>query len=449
MRSIDLYIAFVLATSAPMLMTGLIITLTAANNLAHRAGTNRSTGMFPLSTLRAHGRLLGFGFLMCLCSNFGQTFFISLFGGEVRAAFVLTHGEFGAIYSLATLASAAFLLWAGRFVDRIPLAAFSAMVLGGLAGACLLLGRASGEATLFAAILFLRLFGQGLSGHTAITAMGRYFDSHRGRAVSIASLGHPAGEAVFPIIVVSALTAFGWREIWSTSALSVALALPVMLLLLAGHGERHALHLEKRIESGAVIGDRTLGQALRSFGLWLRMPALLAPSFIGTGLIFHQIHLAQIKGWSMTLVSGSFAVYAGMSVAAVMLAGPLVDRIGARRLTGFFLAPLAAAGISVAVLDGNWVAPLFLGLLGASAGVSVVVFGALWAELYGVAHLGAIRAFGQSAMVFSTGLAPAALGILIDSGIGIETIAAGCAVFCVGASILARAANNSEQPSGA
>ena len=79
----------------------------------------------------------------------------------------------------------------------------------------------------------------------------------------------------------------------------------------------------------------------------------------------------------------------------------------------------------------------------------MVVFGALWAELYGVAHLGAIRAFGQSAMVFSTGLAPAALGILIDSGIGIETIAAGCAVFCVGASILARAANNSEQPSGA
>ena len=149
--------------------------------------------LFPLSTLRAHGRLLGFGFFMCLCSNFGQTFFISLFGGEVRAAFGFTHGGFGTIYSMATLVSAAFLLWAGRFVDRMSLAAFSAVVLGGLAGACLLFGRASGDAALFAAILFLRLFGQGLSGHTAITAMGRYFDSHRGRAVSIASLGHRIG----------------------------------------------------------------------------------------------------------------------------------------------------------------------------------------------------------------------------------------------------------------
>ena len=111
--------------------------------------------MFPLSTLRAHGRLLGFGFFMCLRSNFGQTFFISLFGGEVRAAFGLTHGGFGTIYSMATLTSAAFLLWAGRFVDRMPLAAVSAVVLGGLAGACLLFGRASSDTALFLSLIHI------------------------------------------------------------------------------------------------------------------------------------------------------------------------------------------------------------------------------------------------------------------------------------------------------
>ena len=40
-------------------------------------------------------------------------------------------------------------------------------------------------------------------------------------------------------------------------------------------------------------------------------------------------------------------------------------------------------------------------------------------------------------MVFSTGLAPAVLGLLIDAGIGIEAIALGCALYCVGASALA------------
>ena len=397
--------------------------------------------MFPLSMLRVHGRLLGFGFFMCLCSNFGQTFFISLFGGEVRAEFGLTHGGFGTVYSVATLISAALLMWAGRLVDRIPLAVYSALVLVGLAGACLLFGFAANETTLIAAILFLRLFGQGLSNHTAITVMGRYFDSHRGRAVSMANMGHPAGEAVFPILVVSALAIFAWRDIWMTNAVIVALALPIMLVLLTGHGERHAAHIASRTESGVADRDRTLGQAIRGSAYWFRMPVLLAPSFISTGLIFHQVHLAEVKGWSLTLLSGSFSVYAAMSVVAVMVGGPLVDRIGARRLTSVFLAPLAASALSVAFFDGAWVAPVFLGLLGISAGAAAIIFGALWAELYGVSHLGAIRAFGQSAMVFSSGVAPVVLGVLIDGGIGIESIAAGCAAYCVAASVVARAAD--------
>ena len=57
--------------------------------------------------LREHGRLLGFGFFMCLSSNFGQTFFISLFSADVRDAFGLSHGGFGTVYSTATIASAA------------------------------------------------------------------------------------------------------------------------------------------------------------------------------------------------------------------------------------------------------------------------------------------------------------------------------------------------------
>jgi hypothetical protein len=87
-------------------------------------------------------------------------------------------------------------------------------------------------------------------------------------------------------------------------------------------------------------------------------------------------------------------------------------------------------------------APVFFGLLGASAGITAVILGALWAELYGISHLGAIRAFGQAAMVFSTGLSPVVFGVLIDQGIKIEAIAGTCAVYCVFASVLARAAES-------
>lgn len=404
----------------------------------------RETFLIPLAMFREHGRLLGFGFFMCLSSNFGQTFFISLFGADVRAAFDLSHGGFGSVYSAATIASAAVLIWAGRIVDRIPLPAFAALVLGGIAGAGFLFGAAPTAYLLIPAIFMLRLFGQGLATHTAMTAMGRYFERERGRAVSIASLGHPAGEALFPVIAVAALAAASWREVWWACGLLVLAALPVMLLLLKGHRARHAAFEAGRAASGIAESDMTLGEALRTVGLWLRLPALLAPSFIGTGLIFHQVHMADIKGWSMALVSGSFTAYAAMSVAAALVTGPLIDRFGARRIMTVFLTPMTLGALSVALFDAPWAAPLYLGLLGTSAGVTVVLLGALWPELYGVSHLGAIRAFGQAAMVFSTGLAPAALGLMIDAGIGFEAIAFGCAVYCVGASALVLAANNAD-----
>ena len=46
--------------------------------------------------------------------------------------------------------------------------------------------------------------------------------------------------------------------------------------------------------------------------------------------------------------------------------------------------------------------------------------GALWAELYGVAHLGAIRALTVSLMVLSTALAPGLMGWLIDGGVSLD-----------------------------
>ncbi len=394
--------------------------------------------MLPLTFLRAHGQLLGFGLTMAMCSSFGQTFFISLFGAEIRAALGLSHGGFGTLYALGTLGSAALLVFGGRLIDRWPLVLFAGTVLGGLAIACLAMSAVESVAGLALAIFGLRFFGQGLSSHASLTAMARYFERERGRAVAIASLGYPAGEALWPPLVVALLVGFSWRTLWLGAAIVLVLvALPLVLWLLKGHGARD-IALKARSRDGA--GDATLGQALREGRFWLRMPALLAPSFISTGLIFHQVHIAATKGWPMSLMAGSFSFYALGSVASVMLIGGLVDRMSARRLVPFFLTPLVCACLALAASDAPYMAPVFFALLGVGAGATTSILGTLWAELYGVAHLGAIRAFAQAAMVFSTGLAPAVLGLLIDAGVGAGAIALGCAAYCFGASTLAFAA---------
>ncbi len=397
--------------------------------------------MLPLSFLRANGRLIGFGVFMYFCSSAGQTFYVSLFGGELRAAFDLSHGNFGTIYAVATLASAATLVWAGRLIDRVPLAAFSATVMVGLAIVSLLVAVSWSVTALAVALFGLRLFGQGLAGHTAATAMGRYFEAERGRAISVAVMGLPAAKFVLPTLVVAGIALAGWRSVWVATAVALLAATPLAHILLKDQGARDAALRARR--AGAAERnhvDSALGAVLRDPGLWLRLPALVATPAIFTGLIFHQVHLAEAKGWPLSLMAGSFTVFAVASIAATLAAGPLVDRLSAARLVPLFLVPLLLSCLALAVGSGPAAAPVFLGLMGLGTGASFVLGGALWPELYGTAHLGAIRAFTQAVMVFATGVAPAVAGLAIDSGLSVDSIAAVCTAYCVVASALAATA---------
>ena len=78
-------------------------------------------------------RFLAFGFLMAFSSSFGQTFFVGLFGPDLRAEFGLSHGDWSLVYMAGTLASALVLPWSGRLIDRVDLGVFTAAVCIGLA----------------------------------------------------------------------------------------------------------------------------------------------------------------------------------------------------------------------------------------------------------------------------------------------------------------------------
>jgi MFS family permease len=74
---------------------------------------------------------------------------------------------------------------------------------------------------------------------------------------------------------------------------------------------------------------------------------------------------------------------------------------------------------------------VFMFLLGSSYGVSGAVFGAIWPEVYGTRHLGAIRSLVSAAMVFASALGPGMTGWLIDRGIGFESQLLIMAVYCL------------------
>ncbi|WP_425407329.1 MFS transporter [Hwanghaeella sp.] len=382
--------------------------------------------------IRANARLLGFGGLLCLASSFGQTFFISLFSAEIRAEFSLSDGEFGAVYSLGTLASAFLLLWTGQLIDRVDLRFYIVAVFTGLGLAAVLMSLTHSVVLLVFIVFLLRQCGQGLPGHTAMTAMGRYFDQGRGKALSIAALGYPIGEALLPLAVVATVAAIGWRESWAGIAAVLALVVvPLALLLLGDQKARHGAYLERMetAERDAAAGrgsaerSWTRAEVLRDPRLYLVLPGLLAPSFIFTGLFFHQILIiVDIQGWSKTALAASYPIYAVTTVAASLLAGVAIDRFGAARLLPWFLWPqMLAVVVLISGTDPVLLIP-YMVLTGAGTGVTHTLASAFWPEVYGRRHLGAIRALATALMVFSSAASPVAMGILFDIGLSLTAV---------------------------
>lgn len=385
-----------------------------------------------LGFLLANSRYLGFGFLLAFVSSFGQTFFIGLYKGELLAEFdSLTHASYGGWYSVATLSSAACLMYLGRRVDHVDLRWFSLFVGAGLCGACFLMSVTSSVLLLVVALFGLRLFGQGLMSHIANTATARYFDRERGRALSFVNLGHPAGEAVLPLAVAALLTQVEWRSCWQIQAAVVLLfVVPIVLILLRGHARRHE-ELLASLEKGASRGDGrqwTAREVLRDPRFYLLLPAVLAPAFLTTGLLFHQDVLRSDMGWSKPLFASSFMAYSLAQVSTAPIAGILVDRFGARRMLPVYLVPYGFALFLISRFEGDGWAFAFMAGAGMSSGLAFSAVGSLWAELYGVLHLGAIRTQASVAMVVSTALSPPLVGALIDRGFAMTSVAL---FFCV------------------
>ncbi|MEP2642647.1 MFS transporter [Roseobacter sp.] len=376
------------------------------------------------------------GFLLTFTSSFGQTYFISLFAGEIKHAFALADGGWGGIYTIATTLSAITMIWAGTLTDKFRVRQLSLAVMVLLAAACIAMSLAKSAVILVAVIFALRLMGQGMMSQLAAVAMSRWFVASRGRAISLSAMGFAAGQAVLPIVFVALLVTFDWRLLWLLAGVCIIATIPIMQRLL--RQERTPQSMADDTQSTGMLGRHwSRADLLRHPLFYTLIPVVVGPAAWGTALFFQQVHLTEVKGWSLGAYVALFPLSTLCSVAFTFATGWAVDRIGVKWIVPFQLIPFGIAFLVLAAADTIWMAGVGLVIFGAGQGVQGTATTAFWAAFYGTRHLGAIKAAVAALMVFGSAIGPGVSGVLIDFGVDFPDQMIPMAAFYFGGAVLA------------
>ena len=369
-------------------------------------------------------KVILFGFIFTFFSSFGQSFFLGMFNPSIREALSISHGQFGSIYASATLLSSFVLIWVGKKIDDVNILKFASFVIMLLAFSSFLFSKISSLALLFISLFLMRLSGQGLMSHTASTTISRFFEKTRGRALSISWLGLSFAEFILPLFIVFLLTIIDWRNIWLTISLLIIIILPTASIFLVKKIKLDSREISNiKNLSDIKIKQWTRLEVLKDYRFYIVCLNLLAMPWIFTGFAVFQSFVTTSKNWGPFIIAQSFMVFSTLSVLTLFITGFLIDKFTSRRLLIYMNIPLLFSAGVLFYFESPISSFFFLGFMGISNGFANVLGSSTWAELYGVKHIGSIKALTSGFMVFSTAFGTALYGIMIDIGFSIEQIA--------------------------
>lgn len=380
---------------------------------------NDSMNTGYLTFIKQNAPFLATGALLSFMSSFGQTFFISIFGGEIRETYGMTNGDWGLIYMIATMGSAFVMIFAGGLADIFRVRTLGILVAGSLSLACLAMAYNNTLIGLVVVICVLRFLGQGMSTHMSAVAMSRWFIATRGRALAIAGLGFMLGEATLPLTMVWLKTMIDWRTLWVIFAIFCLATCPILYWLLRLE-RTPSSEAQSNSATGMSNKHWTRREALSHPLFWLIVPAIVCFAGFGTVFWFHQAHFAIVKGWTHLSLVAVFPLGTIALALSTIAYGWGIDRFGAVRLLPFYILPYVLAFVM------HWYAPSLVWtafaviLMGIAGGGHGTIINAVWAEFYGTKFIGSIKSAATALMVLGSALGPGISGWLIDAKVGIE-----------------------------
>jgi len=161
------------------------------------------------------------------------------------------------------------------------------------------------------------------------------------------------GEFLLPMLIVYFLTFIYWRNLWQVLAVVILLLLPVFAYLtikdvnLFSREKNNGNNADNNINS---IKSWTRKEIIKDLKFYSVLPAMLASSFIITGIVINQTFIIESKDWEKFAIAKSFMVYSILTVITLFLSGYFVDKFTSRKIFPLLNIPLLLGVIILAIL---------------------------------------------------------------------------------------------------
>jgi MFS family permease len=296
----------------------------------------------------------------------------------------------------------------GRILDRYPIRAV-ALIGAALFGAGMALIGTTSSVWLIAACIFLpvSIGALGCGGLFGAVVVARWFERHRGRALSISAMGTSfGGLVVFPVVAVL-VDRLGWRLALMATGAGVWLLVSALALFLRP--------LPRPETGGPGRADRPRDPAwpllavLRSLEFWIIAFAISLMLAVDGALLVTLTPYVQDRGFTLGQVTALTTTMTASAIAGKIVIAWIADKADLRVLTAI-TAALGIVQCGVLLLTPSFTLLLVADCLaGMAVGGTYPLFSAIVAERFGTAAYGWVRGlmspmtslFGSGAVYFA------------------------------------------------
>ncbi len=272
------------------------------------------------------------------------------------------------------------------------------------------------------------VFGSaGISPLVLNATLSKWFVRHRGRAISIASMGLSAGAVVLAPAVAWVIEVYGWRIAWAVQGgiLLVALVIPALLIIrrqpedigLMPDGDTEASARAMAAAAAANTSRRprlamtehqwTRAEAMHTRELWMLIGIFGLGMLPSGAMVLHLVPFLQDVGFSLGLAVFIYSFENLWAFFSKPVWGYYLDQFDPRHLValgwGFKVVPLFVLPL-VGSDYGLWIVLAMLALYGTGVGSGQTGQEVIWAHYFGRRHIGAVRSVAMPfTIIFSAG----------------------------------------------